>query len=90
MERIGAADHPDRALSFRLRELDLGVGSAHIATRPSLAFHNNMPVAVNEAKTMVEQGYRVAFFAPTNGELERLSDILREYSVPFQLGLAAK
>ena len=71
-----------------LRELDLGVGSPHIATRPSLAFHNNMPVAVNEAKTMVEQGYRVAFFAPTNGELERLSDILREYSVPFQLGLA--
>jgi transcription-repair coupling factor (superfamily II helicase) len=71
-----------------LRELDLGIGTPHIPTRPSLAFHNNMPVAVNEAKTMVEQGYRVAFFAPTNGELERLSDVLREYSVPFQLGLA--
>ena len=71
-----------------LRELDLGTGTPHISTRPSLAFHNNMPVAVNEAKTMVEQGYRVAFFAPTNGELERLSDVLREYSVPFQLGLA--
>jgi hypothetical protein len=45
-------------------------------------------VAVAEARTMVEQGYRVAFFAPTQGELERLADILREYSVPFQLGLA--
>ncbi len=78
--------HQRTQLSFR--ELDLGVGVPHIATRPSLAFHNNMPVAVNEAKTMVEQGYRVAFFAPTNGELERLSDVLREYSVPFQLGLA--
>ena len=31
----------------------------------------------------------MAFFAPSNGELERLADILREYSVPFQLGLAA-
>jgi len=30
----------------------------------------------------------VAFFAPSFGELERLADILREYSVPFQLGLA--
>ena len=76
------------AHQLSLRELDLGTGTPHIATRPSLAFHNNMPVAVNEAKTLVEQGYRVAFFAPTNGELERLSDVLREYSVPFQLGLA--
>lgn len=62
--------------------------SGHISSRPSLAFHGSMQVAVAEAKTMVEQGYRVAFFAPSNGELERLADILREYSVPFSLGLA--
>ncbi len=60
----------------------------HIATRPSLSFQGNMAVAVAEAKTLVEQGNRVAFFAPSNGELERLADILREYSVPFSLGLA--
>ena len=71
-----------------MRELDLDAAHPHIATRPSLAFHGNMQVAVAEARTMVERGYRVAFFAPTNGELERLADILREYSVPFQLGLA--
>jgi transcription-repair coupling factor (superfamily II helicase) len=71
-----------------LRELDLDGSAAHMATRPSLAFHGSMQVAVAEAKTMVEQGYRVAFFAPSNGELERLADILREYSVPFSLGLA--
>ena len=74
-----------------LRELDLGdlgVSALHIGTRPSMAFHGSMQVAVAEAKTLVEQGYRVAFFAPSNGELERLADILREYSVPFQLGLA--
>jgi transcription-repair coupling factor (superfamily II helicase) len=71
-----------------LRELDLEVSAPHLNTRPSMAFHGSMQVAVAEAKTMVEQGYRVAFFAPSNGELERLADILREYSVPFQLGLA--
>ena len=71
-----------------LRELDLDASAPHIATRPSMAFHGSMQVAVAEAKTLVEQGYRVAFFAPSNGELERLADILREYSVPFQLGLA--
>ena len=70
-----------------LRELHIGVDTPHIATRPALAFQGNMQVAVAEAKTLVEQGTRVAFFAPSNGELERLADILREYSVPFQLGL---
>ncbi len=71
-----------------IRELDLDTAAPHIATRPSMAFHGSMQVAVAEAKTLVEQGYRVAFFAPSNGELERLADILKEYSVPFQLGLA--
>ncbi|MGA3203122.1 MAG: transcription-repair coupling factor, partial [Bryobacteraceae bacterium] len=90
--------HPDSAQYFwhweelrpklcvMLRELDLDE-AAHISSRPSMAFHGSMQVAVAEAKTMVEQGYRVAFFAPSNGELERLADILREYSVPFSLGL---
>ena len=40
-----------------------------------------------EAKTLVEQGNRVAFFAPSVGELERLADILQEYSIPFQVGV---
>jgi transcription-repair coupling factor (superfamily II helicase) len=71
-----------------VRELDLDTSTPHIGTRPSMAFHGSMQVAVAEAKTLVEQGSRVAFFAPSNGELERLADILREYSVPFQLGLA--
>ncbi len=70
------------------RALDLDQTTPHIATRPAMAFHGSMQVAVAETKTMVEQGFRVAFFAPSNGELERLADILREYSIPFQLGLA--
>ncbi len=71
-----------------IRELDLNATAPHISARPAMAFHGSMQVAVAETKTMVEQGYRVALFAPSNGELERLADILREYSVPFQLGLA--
>jgi transcription-repair coupling factor (superfamily II helicase) len=48
-----------------------------------------MAVAASETKNLVEQGYRVAFFAPTTGELERMADILQEYSVPFQLAVNA-
>ena len=46
-----------------------------------------MQAAVAEARNLVEQGYRVVFFAQSTGELERLADIFQEYSVPFQLGL---
>jgi len=58
-----------------------------IPTRPSLTFRGNMSVAVAEARTLVESGNRVVFFAASSGELERFADILQEYSVPFQLGL---
>ena len=80
-----------RAL-LALRELDLAIESAidlppTMHSRPSLAFHGNVQAAVAEARNLVEQGYRVVFFAQSTGELERLADIFQEYAVPFQLGL---
>ncbi|MGO9261111.1 MAG: transcription-repair coupling factor [Bryobacteraceae bacterium] len=59
----------------------------HIASRPSLAFRGNMRVAIAEARTLVETGNRVAFFASSTGEVERVADILNEYRTPYQLGL---
>jgi len=77
---------------IELRELELaGLEAAsrpyRIASRPSLAFHGNVAVAVAEARSLVETGHRVVFFAPSAGELERLADIFHEYAVPFQLGV---
>jgi transcription-repair coupling factor (superfamily II helicase) len=61
--------------------------SFYIPTRQSLTFQGNMPVAVAEARNLIQAGHRVAFFAASVGELERLADILQEYSVSYQLGL---
>jgi len=75
------------------QELELVTGAAseqaaiHIPTRPSLTFQGNMAIAVAEARTLVERGNRVAFFAASAGEIERLADVLQEYSIPYQLGL---
>jgi len=87
-----AATHPSRR-EVELRELGLE-GDTHsawpplsISTRPGMAFRNNMPAAIAEARSLVEQGHRVAFFAPTQGELERMADIFGEYSLTFQLGM---
>ncbi len=58
----------------------------HIPTQPSMSVNGNMPRAVKEAQTLVSQGNRVAFFASSSGELERLADVLEEYSTPYQIG----
>jgi len=59
----------------------------HIPTRPAMAFHGNMQVAIAEARNLVETGNRVAFLASSSGEVERVADILNEYALPYQLGL---
>ena len=82
------------APTLSLEELEIGwTGSVeealnrHISTRPAMSFHGNMQVAIAEARTLVEKGNKVAFFASSNGEIERMADILNEYGVPYQLGL---
>ncbi len=61
----------------------------HIPTRPSLTFQGNMAVAVAEARNLINAGNRVAFFAASTGEVERLADVLQEYSIPYQIGSEA-
>jgi len=80
-----SADCP--RVEFKELELGFDQNHLHIATRPSLVFHGNMQVAIAEARTLVEHGNRVAFFASSTGEVERLADILNEYAIPYQLGL---
>jgi transcription-repair coupling factor (superfamily II helicase) len=87
------------APQISLKELEIGwepvleLGSfrtnapLHIPTRPAMAFHGNMQVAVAEARNLVESGNRVAFFASSTGEVERVADILNEYGLAYQLGL---
>ena len=75
---------------LELKELDIGWdgdAGSHIATRPAMTFHGNMQVAAGEARNLVEAGRRVAFFAATTGEVERVADILHEYGLAYQLGL---
>jgi transcription-repair coupling factor (superfamily II helicase) len=85
--------HASAAPALSLEELEIAWGglqeasARHISTRPTMSFHGNMQVAIAEARTLVEGGNRVAFFASSNGEVERVADILNEYGVAYQLGL---
>ena len=84
-----------RRPQIELRELDVLTPdpnsqipnpALHIPTRPSMSFHGNMQVAIAEARGLIESGSRVAFFAASAGELERLADIFNSYGIAYQLG----
>ena len=75
---------------LEVRQLDMSGQCFEISTRPSMAFHGNLQVAIKEAKTLLEAGSRLAFFAPSTGEVERLADVFSEYSVPYQIDLAGE
>ncbi|MBV8817518.1 MAG: transcription-repair coupling factor [Acidobacteriaceae bacterium] len=84
----------DNRVIIGFQELELITGPLngshtefHIPTRPSLTFQGNMPIAVAEARNLIEAGNRVAFFAASTGEVERFADVLQEYAVPYQVGL---
>ena len=74
-----------------MKELEIGwaarAGPVPRLHAPSLSFHGNMQVAIAEARTLVEGGISVAFFASSTGEVERVADILNEYGIAYQLGL---
>lgn len=73
----------------QLRELSLETGARAVefASRPAISFRGNIRLAVDEAKTLVATGHRVAFFARTLGEVERFADVFGEYKVPFQIAV---
>ncbi len=86
------AAQPERR-EIEIRELGLE-GELHVTAKPldipsrqPVPFHNNMKKAVEEARQLAGQGYRIAFFAATQGEVERLADIFAEYALPYQLGI---
>ncbi|NUO81403.1 transcription-repair coupling factor, partial [candidate division KSB1 bacterium] len=78
---------------IELRELGLEGGSRvpetplEISSRPPVPFRNNMRKAVEDARQLCGQGYRVAFFAASQGEVERLADIFSEHGLPYRLGI---
>ncbi len=90
-EELESAIAKQGQISFQQLDLIAVDGAAanhfHIPTRPSLTFKGNMPVAVAEARNLIEAGNKVTFFANSIGEVERIADVLQEYSVPYQLGL---
>ncbi len=55
-------------------------------SQPATRFHGSLPYLAEEVGRLTAAGRRVVFACANTGEVERLADILGEYSVPFRLG----
>jgi transcription-repair coupling factor (superfamily II helicase) len=81
-------------LETRQLEIDIAraadPASFSLSSRPSLSFHGNLQIAVREAKTLLEAGTRLAFFAPSSGEVERLAEMFGEYGLPCRIDLGGE
>src|SRR5262245_10087255 len=75
------------AIDMRELALVASPSDLRISWRPVTSFQGNMQMAISEARTLIESGNRVVFFAPSTGEIERLADILNEYGMAYQLGI---
>jgi transcription-repair coupling factor (superfamily II helicase) len=76
-----------REVELRELSLDQGPNAIEIGSRASISFRGNIRMAVDEARTLVQSGYRAIFFAHSLGEVERFADVLSEYKVPYQVKL---
>jgi transcription-repair coupling factor (superfamily II helicase) len=65
---------------------DSTLGEIELNTRPTLRFHGSIPALTEQLKTLMASETRIVLAAPTQGDVERLATVLREYQVPYRLG----
>ncbi|PYV20510.1 MAG: transcription-repair coupling factor, partial [Acidobacteria bacterium] len=77
---------------FGVRSSEFGVELANselsnselfLPTEPAPKFHGAIKAFIEDVKSRLAGGERVAFVMPTAGKVERLREILKEYEIPF-------
>ena len=60
-----------------------GPAGFDFATQPSPRFHGNLPLALSEIESRLQEQYRVLLLTTGPGETERVSELLAEHGIPF-------
>ena len=77
LDQLGAIDVLDE---------DNTLGEIAVNSRPTLRFHGSIPALVDQLKNLMAAEQRIVLAAPTQGDVERMATMLREYQVPYRLG----
>ena len=82
VDQLGAVDV--------LEEDSMALDEVAFSTRPTMRFHGQIPAFIEQLKSFAEQDQRVLIAAPSQGEVERLANLLREYGLAYRLGSRAQ
>ncbi len=77
LDQLGAIDVLDE---------DNTLGEIAINSRPTLRFHGSIPALIDQLRNLMAAEQRIVLAAPTQGDVERMASLLREYQVPYRLG----
>jgi len=77
LDQLGAVD---------VLEEDSTLGEIDINSRPTLRFHGSIPALVEQLRNLMAAEQRIVLATPTQGDLERMATLLRDYQLPYRLG----
>lgn len=77
LDQLGAVD---------VLEDDQTLGEIAFSSRPTLRFHGSIPALIEQMRNLMAAEQRIVLAAPTQGDVERMATVLREYQIPYRLG----
>ncbi len=77
LDQLGAVD---------VLDADNTLGEIEVNSRPTLRFHGSIPALTEQLRNLIAAEQRIVLAAPTQGDVERMATVLREYQIPYRLG----
>ncbi len=77
LDQLGAIDVLDE---------DATLGEIELHTRPTLRFHGSIPALTEQIKNLMQTESRIVLAVPHQGDVERLTTVMRDYQIPYRLG----
>jgi transcription-repair coupling factor (superfamily II helicase) len=80
LDQLGAVD---------VLEQDSTLGEIALNSRPTLRFHGSIPALTEQLRSLMSSEHHLVLAVPTQGDVERMATVLREYQIPYRLGSRA-
>ncbi|HUX28816.1 MAG TPA: transcription-repair coupling factor [Terracidiphilus sp.] len=77
LDQLGAVD---------VLDADNTLGEIAVNSRPTLRFHGSIPALTEQLRNLIAAEQRIVLATPTQGDVERMATVLREYQIPYRLG----
>jgi transcription-repair coupling factor (superfamily II helicase) len=77
LDQLGAVD---------VLDTDNTLGEIALNSRPTLRFHGSIPALTEQLRNLMASAQHIVLAAPTQGDVERMATVLREYQIPYRLG----